>query len=256
MLLTDGNPNSSEDLRVYESAILSVANTETIDLDVKLGLATEEISQGVLDFLMDHAWSVDPASSPVRRALWVSDVVVSRQMKRWHAAHALEMVYRDAFNNQLNDRYQAKFQEYRQLSRDAREQTFRYGIGLVLHPIPEAAPPVFSAVAGTIPDATYYTRIAWVSATGAEGAPSEVTTYESSGGLIPVVQAVNPPAMATGFNVYLGTSVDTVTLQNATPVAVGQNFTLPGPGVANGRPAGSGQEADFYVTGARMFRRG
>ena len=40
MLLTDGNPNKTEDLRVYESAILSVANGEAIDLDVKLGLAT------------------------------------------------------------------------------------------------------------------------------------------------------------------------------------------------------------------------
>ena len=28
MLLTDGNPNDDDDLRVYESAILDVANTE------------------------------------------------------------------------------------------------------------------------------------------------------------------------------------------------------------------------------------
>ncbi len=55
MLLTDGNPNATEDLRVYESAILEVANTETIDLGVKLDLATEEISEDVLDFLLDHA---------------------------------------------------------------------------------------------------------------------------------------------------------------------------------------------------------
>jgi hypothetical protein len=41
MLLTDGNPNTAEDLRAYESAILGVANTESIDLGVKLELATE-----------------------------------------------------------------------------------------------------------------------------------------------------------------------------------------------------------------------
>ncbi|MGH9593162.1 MAG: hypothetical protein ACRD5L_08730, partial [Bryobacteraceae bacterium] len=241
---------------------LSVANTETIDLDVKLGLATEEISQNVLDFLMDHVsgWDFIPgvyyASGPARRALGVSDVAVSRQMKTWHAVHTLEIVYRDAFNNQLNDRYQAKFQEYQQLSRNAREHTLRYGIGLVLHPMPEADPPVFSSVAGTLADATYYVQVALVSAAGAEGSPSEATTYEGSGGLIPVVEAVNPPATATGFNVYMGTSMDTVMLQNSTPVAVGQSFTLPESGIVTGRAAGSGQTADLFVTGASMFRRG
>jgi hypothetical protein len=246
MLLTDGNPNTTDDLGVYESAILSVANTEGIDLDLKLGLATEEISQVVLDFLMDH--------TSTRRALGVSDVVVSRQMKRWHAVHTLAVLYRDAFNNQLNDRYQAKAVEYQQLTRDAREQTFRFGIGLVTNPVPEAGPPVFSAVAGTLADATYFARVAWVSAAGVEGGPSDLTTYDGVGGSVPVVSAVNPPAVATGFNVYLGTAADTVTLQNSAPVLVGQSLTFAG--WVTGRGPGTGQEADFYVTGAWMFRRG
>ena len=53
-LLTDGNPNDTEALRVYETAILDLAHVETIDLDAKLGLATEEISQEVLDILLGH----------------------------------------------------------------------------------------------------------------------------------------------------------------------------------------------------------
>ena len=40
---------------MYESAILGLANVETIDLGVKLDLATEEIAEDVLDFLLDHA---------------------------------------------------------------------------------------------------------------------------------------------------------------------------------------------------------
>ncbi len=67
MLLTDGNPNDTDDLRVYESAILDVANTEAIDLDAKLGLATEEISEDVLDVLLDHTRAFDPQST-MRRA--------------------------------------------------------------------------------------------------------------------------------------------------------------------------------------------
>ena len=93
-----------------------MATIERIDLDAKLGLATEEISEDVLDILLDHTRTSDPQSN-VRRTMGVSDVVVTPQMKRWHALHTLEMVYRDAFNNQLNDRYQAKCEEYQDLSR-------------------------------------------------------------------------------------------------------------------------------------------
>ena len=94
-LLTDGDPNDTVALQVYETSILSVAATEAIDLGAKLGLATEEISESVLDILLDHTRSVDPQSN-LRRMIGVSDVVVSPQMKRWHALHTLAIVYRDA----------------------------------------------------------------------------------------------------------------------------------------------------------------
>src|SRR5579864_4819882 len=122
MLLTDGSPNDNEALRVYESAILDMANTERIDLGAKLGLALEEISEDVLDVLLDHTRASDPQST-IRRTMGVSDVVVSAQLKRWHALHTLEIVYRDAFNNQLNDRYKPKWDEYGELAREAEQQT-------------------------------------------------------------------------------------------------------------------------------------
>ena len=50
------------------------------------------------------------------------------------------------------------------------------------------------------------------------------TTYDSPAGSLPVVTAVNPPAVATGFNVYMGLSAETVTLQNATPIPVGEEL--------------------------------
>ncbi len=124
-LLTDGNPNDTIALKVYESAILDVANIERIDLDVKLTLATEEVSEDVIDILLDHTQTQDPQSI-VRRMIGVSDVVVTTQLKRWHALHTLEIVYRDAFNNQLNDRYEAKFLEYQDLAINAREHTVRF----------------------------------------------------------------------------------------------------------------------------------
>ncbi|HEY4363150.1 MAG TPA: hypothetical protein VGN17_19430 [Bryobacteraceae bacterium] len=255
MLLTDGVPNDDEALKVYEAAILDVANTERIELAAKLDLALEEISEEVLDVLLDHTRASDPQST-VRRTLGVSDVVVSAPMRRWHAVHTLETVYRDAFNNQLNDRYHAKFQEYHRLSKDAREHTFRFGIGLALTPIPKAVPPTFTFVAGLLLETIYYVQVSWVSPSGQEGAPSDVTTFDSPVGSLPVVTAVNPPALATGFNVYVGLSPDSMALQTATPVPVGQSFTLATTGVAAGRAPGMGQSADYYVVGGPMMRRG
>jgi hypothetical protein len=256
MLLTDGNPNNTADLQVYETMILSVANIEGIDLDAKLGLATEEISEDVLDILLDHTRSVDPEST-LRRMIGVSDVVVSPQMKRWHALHTLAVVYRDAFNNQLNDRYQAKWNEYKILSQNAKLHTIHVGIGLSLAPIPEAETPEFSTTdsAGSA-DTIYYVAVTWVSAMGAEGAPSPVTTFEAPAGTAMVVTAVNPPEIATGFNVYAGLTATSLTLQNSPAVAVGESFTLPAGTLAAGTPVGDGQTADTYIVGGPTLRRG
>src|ERR1700680_1576441 len=168
MLLTDGNPNTTEDLRVYESAILDVSNKETINLDTKLGLATEEISETVLNILLSHS-SVTLGTDVLRRSLGVSDVVVTRQLKRWHALHTLAIFYRDAYNDQLNDRYLGKWTEYRVLARGAQDITTQYGIGLVTTPIPQAGTPVLNVVPGLLAATVYYVQITWVSGTGAEG---------------------------------------------------------------------------------------
>lgn len=256
MLLTDGNPNTTTDLTVYESAILSVAATEMIDLDVKLGLATEEISEDVLQYLLDHARSGDPQAM-ARRQIGVSDVAVSATMKRWQALHTLAIVYRDAFNNQLNDRYLPKWQEYQKLAANAQQRTYSFGIGLVNLPIPAAEAPTLTTamVAGTV-DTIYYVALTWVSALGEEGAPSPVTTFETGAGTTLVVAAVDPPAVATGFNVYAGLSSTTLTRQNATPVAEGASFELPPSGLVQGAAMGNGQEADIYITGGPSLRRG
>ncbi len=254
-LLTDGNPNDAEALSVYETGILEVASVETIDLDAKLGLATEEVSEDVLDILLDRTRSSDPQSS-IRRTVGVSDVVVSPQLKRWHAVHTLEIVYRDAFNNQLNDRYQAKWKEYHELSRDARLHTIRFGIGLALNPIRKAMAPAFSLATGTGLATTYYVQVSWVSAAGQEGSPSDLTTFMTVAGSVLSVQAVNPPTTATGWNAYIGTLQTMVMLQNSAPIPIGQPFALAGAGPVTGRAAGEGQPADVYVIGGPSLRRG
>jgi hypothetical protein len=255
MLLTDGRPNSIEDLRVYESSVLDLASTEKIELDSKLDLALTEISEDILDVLLDHTRSSDPQST-IRRKMGVSDVVVTSQLKRWHALHTLEVVYRDAFNNQLNDRYQAQFEMYHELAKNAREHTLRFGIGLTLLPVPIAQKPTFGYVAGLIPATTYYVQVTWVGLAGREGMPSRETTYDAPAGSLPAISAVNPPAVATGFNVYMSLTAGCERLQNTAPIAVGSSFTLASTGLVTGTPVGNGQIPDMYIIGGRTLRRG
>jgi hypothetical protein len=177
-------------------------------------------------------------------------------MKLWHAVHTLEIVYRDAFNNQLNDRYLAKFREYQELSRHARGHVVRFGIGLVGDPIPKAQRPALSLAAGLLPATTNYNQVSWLNSLGQEGAPSEPTTYESPAGSLLVVQALNPPANATGWNVFVGLTDSTLMQQNSVPLSIGASFTLSGAGVVVGRVPGNGQNPDVHVVGGPLLRRG
>ena len=256
MLLTDGNPNTDEDLRVYESAILDVASTEMINLDTKLRLATEEISEILLNILLDQTTTAS-GGQMTRRLLGVSDVVVTRQLKRWHALYTLAIFYRDAYNDQLNDRYLPKWNEYLMLAREAKDITTGYGIGLVNIPIPEAGTPVLGSVPGLLPGTVYYVQITWISATGAEGNPSVTTAFEAPvASLLTVTNGANVPAVATAFNVYIGLMDYPTTLQNATPIPIGQTFTEAGSGLVPGIPAGMGQPPDTYIVGGNVVRRG
>jgi len=256
MLLTDGCPNTTEDLRVYESAILDVSSEETINLDTKLRLATEEISEIVLNILLDNT-SIARGGDMTRRALGVSDVVVTRQLKRWHALYTLAIFYRDAYNNQLNDRYLAKWNEYVLLARGARDSTLQYGIGLVTTPIPEAGTPVLGSAPGLLPATVYYVQISWVTATGAEGNPGKATAFEAPvASLMTVTNGSNVPPVATAFNVYVGLTDCPLTLQNSSPIPIGDTFIEASAGLVAGVPAGMGQLPDLYVTGGSILRRG
>jgi hypothetical protein len=226
-----------------------------LDLKVKLGLATEEVTQETLDFILHRAGGSDPQGAG-RRQAGVRDVVVTRQLKRWHALHTLEIAYRDAFHNQLNDRYKDMFLEYKRLAEQARTQTFQFGVGVVHQPLPSAPAPNFSFVTGSFEATTYYARVTWVNAVGQEGAPGEITTYDAPAGSRPVVGMIGAPPNAVAFNVYLGLTPETLSKQNGSPIAIGQTFTLPGSGLVAGTVPGDGQAPDLYLVGSRVMRRG
>jgi len=101
MLFTDNPAIAIENLADHETVILDTASTEGINLTVKIVLGTDEVGL--------QLQSRFPQLS-------LNSVVVTPALRLWLIFHTLEIVYRDSYHNQLNDRYKAKWDEYKDLS--------------------------------------------------------------------------------------------------------------------------------------------
>src|SRR6187549_48930 len=135
-LFTDGPAATMEDLAAQDSQLLNVANAEGIDLTVKLRLAHEAVGIDLEELLQDGS-GFRPAQ-----------VVVTPALRLWHTYRTLELVYRDAYHSQLNDRYAAKRDQFRELSQWAYNRVRQSGVGITLSPIPQAGAPELEASAG------------------------------------------------------------------------------------------------------------
>ena len=234
------------DLKMYESGILDVANTEGIDLNDKVVVARDEIASELLMFLVERS-NIRPKLEQVAR---------TTTLRQWHILHTLEAIYRDAFFNQLNDRYQQKWQEYQRLVQRAREIAIGSGVGLILNPIPQAGSPVLTAASGTLAPASYFVRMAWLGLNGAEGEPSDVRAVELTNNGVLQVTPPAAPAGVAGWNVYVGNSGDQLSLQNGRPIAIDTAWTMASAGLVAGSTPGDGQIPDQYLSGQQLVRRG
>jgi len=244
-LFTDGSISNLEDLRAYESSIFEVASTERIDLSKKLALAQQEL-ETELGALLRQRYE--------RQGL--GDVVVTRPLRQWHVFQTLALAYRDAYNSHLNDRYLGKWKEYLKLAQWAWGKLLESGIGIAQSPIPKAALPRVIAGVGSLAGGTYWIRVAWTSAAGEEGCPSDPANLAVPDGSSLVVEAVNPPGNATGWNVYVGPSAGETRRQNGEPMAPGASWQLADPPSTDGDPAGEGQAASYFLTQRRVLQRG
>lgn len=260
-LFNDGLINQQQDLANYENGILDVASAEQIDLDGKSTLAQGEIGLQILALLLrwetrnpNVTWN--GGQDMARRQTGVSDVVVTDGLRQWHAMRTLAAVYRDAYNNQLNDRYMKKWQEYLELEKDARALLYGTGIGLSTFWLPSPAAPVLTFVPGTGASAQYFVQVTWVNQTGQESAPSQQSQLNTAPGTQLVIAAAeNAPQYATGWNVYAGTSQGSISLQNSTLLTLGATWMMPG-GLVAGQAPGAGQTPDWYVTNDHVLPRG
>jgi len=252
-LFTDGPPSSIKSLTGIDSQLLNVASTEGIDVTHKLELAHEEIA---LDL---DAWL--KRAKPGERLMWTAEkamldrVVVTAALRLWHAYRTLELVYSDAYNSQLNDRYMGKRDQFEQMAVSYRERFIEAGAGMASSPLPRAATPALEVASGSLLDNVYYVTAAWVNRAGEEGASAvagAITTSSSSFS----AQMGTAPANASGWNAYVGTDPDSMTLQNSSPLAVGAIWVQPvWIGVA-GRTPGCGQAPNYVQALTRTVLRG
>lgn len=253
-LFIDGPLSTSVELQQYENGILDVASTEKIDITAKATLAQGEIAAELLLFLdRNSLW--DPRLL-VRQRIGISDIVISEPLKRWHVYRTLAMVYQDAYNNQLNDRYRGKWTQYNQLSSAAAQTLFEVGVGIVHQPIPRASEPSLTLVPMGITGNSYYVRVSWLSTSGQEGTTSAAAQATSSDGSAVVVGVTNPPPGAVFWNVYAGNGPDDVTLQNTAPLPVSATWMLPTTGLQTGTAPGDGQVPEWWIVDRRILPRG
>jgi hypothetical protein len=242
-LFADGPASGIEDLAAQDSQLLNVASAEGIDLTAKLALAQETIGVELEGLLQE-------CSGPELR-----QVVVTPALRLWHTYRTLETVYRDAYYNQLNDRYAGKRDQFRELGMWARERVRETGVGLAWRPVRRAATPDARPAAGSLPEGTYYVTIAWVNSAGEEGRaaiPAAVATVSGGGFLVVPPSA---PEDVAGWNVYVGAAPESMARQNGAALSAEAPWLqteIPGGGSA----PGDGQKPNHMQPLPRRLQRG
>jgi len=252
-LFVDGPACTIDDLTDQDAGLLDVALGTNINVSRKMRLAVEEIGTDLKLWLNRPRPVLELPWGP---ALHLSHIVVTPPLKRWEVMHSLALVYRDAYFSQLVDRYQAKWQQYANLATDARENFIASGFGLVSDPVLQATPPILSETPGPQPGGTFYACVTWVNRENQEGAASDPVSLAVPDGNLMTVAVSNPPANVAGFNVFAGTTLAAMLMQNDVLLPVNATFLyVPGQMTA-GRLPGKGQEPDFMRPITRMTLRG
>lgn len=253
MLFTDACISTVADLVAYESEVQEVAGISGLDLDTKLERAQTELGIELLATAVPLT-GADTAGASFR----LEQVVVTDALKLWHTFHTLSIVYRDAYNRKINDKYLLKWNEYRSLAKWAANLYFNLGVGLVRIPIPMPRKPVVDSVAGgALEECTYFVRTTWKEATGAESAPSPTVAYTvPAGSLLRVDAGFLSPLCADTWVPYVGIVAGEESRQEEPGCQLDEKWIMPPTGLVNGAAVAAGQPPDFYRQIARTLQRG
>jgi len=263
-LFTDQFVSDVSDLVAYEANLPDVSAAEGIDLATKLRLAHVEIGAqleaaaqgpGNIYFAHGSGWqSTGAETNPSRFTL--NQVVVTPPLKLLHTFQTLAIVFRDAYNRKLNDKYLPKWKEYKELAQWARDLLFQTGIGVASEPVPRPKPAVLDWVTSTLGGAALFARITWIGGQNKEGSGSaEQAINVPANNALRVTPPETPEGIA-GWNVYIGASSGAITRQNSAPLTPGAAWIQPETGLIAGEPLGDGQPPDLFKTVPRFLQRG
>lgn len=257
-LFTDTAVITMTDLLSFEGSLAQVVSSHNINIDTKIDLAMSGISDKLMLWLL-NAGALDPQWLN-RRRLGLSTVVVTPALQRWICLESLSRIFAEAYNSQLNTRYQEKWKEYQQEAARAPNLVSIGGVGIVSNPLPRPAIPLISVQSGNLPAQGIFVQTCWVDSYGNESALSlenaAVLTANSGIAVAMAEGALGAPVSAVGWNLYGGGQSNAVTRQNLQALAIGSTWQLPASGLQIGATATGGQTAAFYIPFANRISRG
>jgi hypothetical protein len=257
-LFTDANVVTSDDLQAYEASLTQVATLHGINVDSKIALASSAVADKVMFWLL-NAGAADPQTGE-RQNLGLSTIVITPSLKRWLCFEALAKFFGEAYNVQLNTRFQGKWTEYQSQAVEAGNLALAMGLSGVFAALPRPDLPAVSVQEGTTPAQSVFLQVTWVDRNGSESAPSpingQILPANATFVVAPQEGAMVAPPAAVGWNVYGSSTADSLTLQTAEPVSVGSTWEFPSSGWIQGQTARNGQKPDYLVPLSRRLHRG
>ena len=256
-LFTDPDVVSLDDLLKFESSLVQVSSTHGIDVETKIRLAVDEIGDKILLCLLQAG---APGQWTGTTELGLSNVVLSSPLYRWICFNSLARVYAEAYNVQLNTRFQGKWTEYQQQGTQASNLVLASGIGVVTSPLAKPGLPVIAVSQGTISAPAVFVQVSWTGNHNQESAPSPVAGTVLNGAasiqITPSELRSDIPTNATGWNVYAASAQGNLTLQTDVPVALDQAWQMPASGIAIGRRPETGQSPELTISFSKRLQRG
>ncbi len=246
-LFVDSIPSEPSDLSQYESSIFQTAAAEGIDLATKGTVAATELNLEIQRFLLRVA-----AASNIS----INQVVVTDALRRWHILRTLSLTYLDAYHQQLNERYKHKLDAYLVLCESAADLLFQLGVGITYSPIHRPDRPFLGQVVGVHEASAWFAKVSWISIHGAESEASPLASIGTEPGSSLTVARPAPPVNALAWNVYVGSSEDTLARQNPAPLMLSEQWLLPDEGLRSGMAPPNGQNPDASLRRTTTFLRG